>query len=159
MRAYQRGVVHLRRAFCSRIEPNLTFSTPLPLSLTQPSYSAMSSSSTAAPLLSPASASICSLLLTSAYVGSLYLSKTSRISHQAAQTAGTPAAAELERQRLGRDHPEVIQARLKAVGGATVACCFGVAGIVQLGLDQAQGLESVRLLFSFACYPSGSSCC
>lgn len=105
----------------------------------------------ASPLISPASASACSLLLTGAYVGSLYLSKASRISRAstsasnspASSTAAAAAAEAAERQRLGRDHPAVIRARLQAVGGATVACCCGVWGIVQLGMDEARGLQTV----------------
>ena len=90
------------------------------------------------PLLSPVAASAGSLLVTATYVGSLYLAKSARIPHAASSNSSSEAAssAEEERLRLGRDHPDVIRARLKAVGGATVACCVGVWAVVQLGLGE-----------------------
>lgn len=96
------------------------------------------------PLLSPAAASVGSLLVTATYVGSLYISKSTRIPHAVRSTDADSSEGD-ERLRLGRDSPEVIRARLKAVGGATVACCVGVWAAVQLGFAGASsyGLKNV----------------
>jgi hypothetical protein len=111
------------------------------------SFSSSVATASALPILSPAAASTGSLLVTATYVGSLYLAKSARIPHAAGSSSEAASAAEQERLSLGRDHPDVIRARLKAVGGATVACCVGIWAVVQLGMGESTvGLGAVRTI-------------
>jgi hypothetical protein len=113
------------------------------------------------PLLSPTQSSLLSALLTSIYVGSLYLARASRIaSHSSSpsapfQSSASPALIvenaatdslpkslleedqgeeEKTAKPLGRDDPQVMKSRMRAVGAATIGCCLGVWGVVKWGL-------------------------
>lgn len=98
------------------------------------------------PVLTSKQATFLSALLTSIYVGSLYLAKSSRI--QIARPKASPdcagfspststtrpevdAVLEEEPRTLGRDDAGVMKSRMRAVGGATVACCLGIWGVVR----------------------------
>lgn len=85
------------------------------------------------PPLSTASAHLLSLLFAVVYVGSIYLSKNSRLSFSGKTVYTANGRARLkERDEKWRDDPDVIKARLAAVGFATLICCLGVVGIVGL---------------------------
>lgn len=91
------------------------------------------------PLLSPLEYHAFSFFLTALYVGSIYISKfTTATAHS------TP-----KHKELGRNHPDVIKARMKAVLGATTCCVFGIWGIVQWGLETQKGNQNVVRCFQF----------
>jgi hypothetical protein len=90
------------------------------------------------PVISLFDSSVYSAIFTAVYVGSLYLSKASRIA-----PASSSSASGSKTQVLSRDHPEVIKARLKLVIGATFGCCFGVWGLVQYADDLQTGTQVV----------------
>lgn len=82
----------------------------------------------------PLSISFAHLLSTSfafVYVGSIYLSKNSRLTFKK-KTVHTPngQARLKEQDERWRDDPDVIKARLMSVGIATVLCCLGVVAVV-----------------------------
>lgn len=85
------------------------------------------------PVITLLDSSLYSAIFTSVYVGSLYLSKASRIA---------PSNKD-KKEAISRDHPEVIKARLKLVIGATVGCVFGVWGLMQYSKDVYTGVEKV----------------
>ncbi|KIY71377.1 Abi-domain-containing protein [Cylindrobasidium torrendii FP15055 ss-10] len=69
------------------------------------------------------------------YVGFLYISQATRVSYSKGQSAGDRQRLETER---GRNHPDVIRARLTAAGLATaVSCCicYYVLGLLESELD------------------------
>lgn len=83
------------------------------------------------PPLSTASAHILSFVFASIYVGSIYLSKNTRLSFSSKTVQVANGQARLkEADERWRDDPDVIKARLVAVGVATVICCLGVVGVV-----------------------------
>jgi len=90
------------------------------------------------PVISLLDSSIYSAIFTSVYVGSLYLSKASRIS-----PSGGGGKDKKDQPPVSRDHPEVIKARLKLVIGATVGCIFGVWGLMQYSKDIYEGNAEV----------------
>ncbi|CDZ97383.1 Prenyl protein protease [Phaffia rhodozyma] len=85
------------------------------------------------PILSSTEAFAFSFFLTAIYVGSLYLSKSSRVFRQVLSVQSTEK--DRVRKELGRNHPDVIRARIKAVMGATFICVFGIWGLVQYGSE------------------------
>ncbi|KAF4621778.1 hypothetical protein D9613_012095 [Agrocybe pediades] len=90
----------------------------------------------AQPLITTSSAHLVSLGLCAAYVGSLYLSKNARIKFSHGHAKGSLNGPNGYDER-GRDHPDVIRARLVAVSIATVLCCLGVFGVIfyHIGAD------------------------
>jgi len=93
------------------------------------------------PLLSTSSAHLISLGLCAIYVGSLYLSKNARL-----QFSNGSAKGKLnEQDERGRDHPDVIRARLVAVSIATIVCLVIVFSGLWL---HAGGTLQVRVLKS-----------
>lgn len=91
------------------------------------------------PLLSPTSTLLCSSAFTSAYLGSIYLLPSTRVSLAHPQSgptepqdiAATVPAAATPPERRDRNHPSVIKARLLAVSLASVASCASVPAILQ----------------------------
>lgn len=83
------------------------------------------------PPLSTTFAHLLSLFFASAYVGSIYLSKKSRLAFtsKVVHTINGQARPKEQDERW-RDDPDVIKARLTAVGLATLVCCFAVIGVV-----------------------------
>jgi len=83
------------------------------------------------PPLSTTFAHLLSLFFAFAYVGSIYLSKNSRLSFsgKVVQTANGKARPKEQDERW-RDDPDVIRARLVAVGSATLVCCLSVIGVI-----------------------------
>ena len=81
--------------------------------------------------LSTTFAHLLSLSFTVTYVGSIYLSKNSRLSFSSkvVHTVNGQARPKEQDERW-RDDPDVIKARLAAVGFATLVCCLGVIGVV-----------------------------
>lgn len=64
-------------------------------------------------------------------MGSIYLSKNTRLSFSSKTVKVANGQARLkEADERWRDDPDVIKARLVAVGVATVICCLGVVGVV-----------------------------
>jgi prenyl protein peptidase len=83
------------------------------------------------PPLSTTFAHLLSLSFTCAYVGSIYLSKNSRLSFSSKVVhTSNGQARPKEQDERWRDDPDVIKARLAAVGSATLVCCLGVIGVV-----------------------------
>ncbi|KAL7415926.1 hypothetical protein BDY24DRAFT_406116 [Mrakia frigida] len=100
------------------------------------------------PVITLLDSSLYSAIFTSVYVGSLYLSKASRIA---------PSNKDKKEAAISRDHPEVIKARLKLVIGATVGCVFGVWGLMQYSKDVYTGVEKVGAFPSLSTlYPTFS---
>jgi prenyl protein peptidase len=96
------------------------------------------------PPLSTASAHLLSLLFAFAYVGSIYLSKNSRLSFSG-KTVHTwnGQARSKEQDERWRDDPDVIRARLAAVGTAALLCCLGVIGIVGLHVGDVENVSFI----------------
>jgi prenyl protein peptidase len=83
------------------------------------------------PPISTASAHGITLLLASSYVGSLYLSKNTRLSFSSKpKRAATGTSREKESNERWRDDPDVIRARILAVTIATSLCCTGIFGLL-----------------------------
>jgi prenyl protein peptidase len=91
------------------------------------------------------------LLFAVVYVGSIYLSKNSRLSFSGKTVYTENGRARLkERDEKWRDDPDVIKARLAAVGFATLLCCLGVAGIVGLYVGDIDNNTWITLESSIA---------
>ena len=83
------------------------------------------------PPLSTTFSHIFSLAFASIYVGSIYLSKNTRLSFSGKTVHVPNGQARLkEPDERWRDDPDIIRARLVAVGVATVICCLGVFSVV-----------------------------
>lgn len=84
------------------------------------------------PPLSTLFAHLLSVFFAFAYVGSIYLSKNSRLSFskKIVYTSNGQARPKEQDERW-RDDPDVIKARLAAVGFATLVCCLVVIGVVR----------------------------
>jgi prenyl protein peptidase len=83
------------------------------------------------PPLSTTFAHLLSLFFAFTYVGSIYLSKNSRLSFSGKVVHTTNGQARpKEQDERWRDDPDVIKARLAAVGFATLVCCLAVIGVV-----------------------------
>lgn len=98
----------------------------------------------AQPVLTTTYAHLISFTCGVVYVGSLYLSKTGRLSF-ASNPAGTRVGdGEKPRQKLKderwRDDPDVIRARMVAVVFATVACSLGVFCILWIHMNKGASL-------------------
>ena len=97
--------------------------------------------------LSTPTAHLLSLLFSLTYVGSLYISKHSRLSFSTTTNAHSNKGewqngnnqAEREREKeqseRWRDDPDVIRARLLAVLCATTVCCSVFVGVIWAGLE------------------------
>ncbi|TFK48720.1 hypothetical protein OE88DRAFT_1713846 [Heliocybe sulcata] len=106
-----------------------------------------------APPLSLSSAHLLTLLFAATYVGSLYLSKYTRLSFSSRPSGGygePRARGGLERWR---DDPDVIRARLVIVSLVTVLCCLAVYVVIHTiswGKDHAWYYTKVRLGFTLS---------
>ncbi|EDR01791.1 uncharacterized protein LACBIDRAFT_332961 [Laccaria bicolor S238N-H82] len=110
--------------------------------------------------LNTTSAHLLSLLFSLTYVGSLYISKHSRLSFSSSATTTTnkgdrARAREKEHSERWRDDPDVIRARLFAVCLATTLCCTIFGGVVWCGLGFSWGelpsaLSQTLLLLGFS---------
>ena len=96
--------------------------------------------------LSTPTAHLLSLLFSLTYVGSLYISKHSRLSFSTTTNAQSNKGEwqnrdqgererEKEQSERWRDDPDVIRARLLAVLCATTVCCSVFVGVVWAGLE------------------------
>lgn len=95
-------------------------------------------------MLSTASANALTALFSSAYVGSLYLSRHARLVFSPSPSAVRTPRSKTPDERW-RDDPDVIKARLTAVCLATAACCAIVLKIHTSALPES---EQVCLLTS-----------
>lgn len=83
------------------------------------------------PPLSTGFAHLFSIFFAFAYVGSIYLSKNSRLSFSGKTVHVKDGRARpKEQDERWRDDPDVIKARLAAVGFATLMCCLSVVAVV-----------------------------
>jgi prenyl protein peptidase len=102
------------------------------------------------PPLSTTFAHLLSLSFTCAYVGSIYLSKNSRLSFSSKVVhTSNGQARPKEQDERWRDDPDVIKARLAAVGSATLVCCLGVIGVVGCFVGDVKNSISITLESSF----------
>ena len=94
--------------------------------------------------LSTPTAHLLSLLFSLTYVGSLYISKHSRLSFSTTTSTHSnkgewqnndQGEREKEQSERWRDDPDVIRARLLAVLCATTVCCLVFVGVIWAGLD------------------------
>ena len=84
------------------------------------------------PPLSTTSGHTLSIIFASIYVGSIYLSKNTRLSFSGRTVHLLNGQARLkEADEKWRDDPDVIKARLVAVGAATLICFLGVFSVVK----------------------------
>lgn len=82
------------------------------------------------PVISSSSALLITHSFAFIYVGSLYLSKNTRLSFVSKPYLAKPGREDEERKKMKNerwgDDQDVIKARLAAVSVATVVCCLGV---------------------------------
>ncbi|KIM83543.1 hypothetical protein PILCRDRAFT_819168 [Piloderma croceum F 1598] len=98
------------------------------------------------PPLSTTFAHLLSLSFVFGYVGSIYLSKNSRLSFSGKVIHVANGQARLKEQdERWRDDPDVIKARLVAVGFATLVCCIGVIGVVKCFVGDVEHSTSITL--------------
>lgn len=77
-------------------------------------------------------------LFVTCYVGSIYISKDARLSFSKTKVYLDYGYARLKlRNERWRDDPDVIRARLVAVGSATLICCAIVFGLMSAELGNA----------------------
>lgn len=94
------------------------------------------------PPLSTAFAHLLSITFAFVYVGSIYLSKNSRLSFSRKTVYTNGQARPKERDERWRDDPDVIKARLAAVGFATLICCVSVIGVVGYFVGDIENVSS-----------------
>jgi hypothetical protein len=97
------------------------------------------------PPLSTTFAHLLSLSFVFGYVGSIYLSKNSRLSFSGKVIhVANGQARPKEQDERWRDDPDVIKARLVAVGFATLVCCIGVIGVVKCFVGDVEHVSCIR---------------
>ena len=86
------------------------------------------------PIISSSSALLITHSFALIYVGSLYISKNTRLSFVSKPYRANPGRENEERKKMKNerwgDELEVIKARLVAVSVATVFCCLGVFAVL-----------------------------
>lgn len=83
-------------------------------------------------------AHVLAALFVTCYVGSIYISKDARLSFSKTKVYLDYGFARLKLQNeRWRDDPDVIRARLVAVGGATLTCCAIVFVLMSAELANA----------------------
>jgi len=83
------------------------------------------------PPLSTSFAHLLTFFFASSYVGSLYISKFTRLSFSSqVNPTQNGGVRRKEIDERWRDDPDVIRARLAAVIGATILCCAGLLGVL-----------------------------
>ena len=95
------------------------------------------------PPLSTTFAHLLSLFFTTTYVGSIYLLKNSRLLFSN-KVVHTTNARLKEQDERWRDDPDVIKARLAAVGFATFVCCLGVIAVVGTFVGNVENVSCIN---------------
>lgn len=99
------------------------------------------------PPLSTGFAHLLSLTFSTVYVGSIYISKNSRLSFAKTKShVDNGQARAKQRDERWRDDPDVIRARLVAVGVATLICCVGVVGLVGQFVGDRENVSKIQFI-------------